>query len=236
MASSQLMACDKFSLYACFATAAVNGYSFDPQDQEIYLIPMGGKAVLWRQAGAHVKRLKRTGQIISVEQAKIVYQGDHFEVENGRVVSHKEKFETETMVAGYVKFILDESGRDIFFIYRKSDWEAWKKKSQQQTGDNWSGNNGQPGAAFLRTKIVLHACKEKIWATGQTPISVETYSVEVDEVTTDKLPEPSVKNLGEPVMMVTSSEPTYETKAAQIAMTSEHRKNGTVTVDSSEGF
>jgi hypothetical protein len=41
-----LIECDPFSLYACFATAAVNGYSLDPGDDEVYLIPRGGKAYL----------------------------------------------------------------------------------------------------------------------------------------------------------------------------------------------
>src|SRR5690606_15733451 len=73
-ANNQLANADKFSLYACFVTAAANGYSFDPEDNEVYLIARGGKAKLDRQAGAHVRRLKRTGQIKFVEQARLVYQ------------------------------------------------------------------------------------------------------------------------------------------------------------------
>lgn len=236
--SSTLQAADPFSLYACFVTAAVNGYSFDVEDAEVYLVPRGGKAYLQRQAGAHVKRLKRTGQIASVEQAKIVYQGDHFEVENGRVVSHKEKFESEIMVAGYVHIILDESGKDLYFIYRKSDWEAWRKKSPQANGDNWNGNNGQPGQAFLRTKLLLHACREKVWATGNTPIGAEAFPVEIDQEDSDPLPDPSVKNLGQPSMMVTSPDPSYQAKAAAIQMTTnDERQNGSVTVtDVEEGY
>ncbi len=179
--SDQLKAAEPFSLYACFVTAAVNGYSLDPQDNEVYLLPLAGKAVLWRQTGAHIRRLITTGQIIGTDQAKLVYKGDVFEVENGRVVRHVEKFESETIIAGYIRFILDDSGRDKFFIYRKSDWEAWKKKSKQQSSGNWvDGPDGQPGAAFLRTKITKHACLEKGWAVGITNPAIEAFPVEID--------------------------------------------------------
>lgn len=180
--SEQLKACDQFSLYACFVTAAVNGYSLDPADSEVYLIPLKGKAYLWRQAGAHVKRLMNSGQIVYADQAKLVYQDDIFEVENGLVVRHAETFKSEIIIAGYVRFVIDTKGNDKYFIYRKSDWEAWKKKSQQSAGDNWTGNGGQPLAAFLRTKIIKHAATDKSWATGNRPALAEDYGVEVEEV------------------------------------------------------
>lgn len=195
--NQQLANSDKFSLYACFVTAAVNGYSFDPEDNEVYLVAYKGKATLMRQAGAHVRRLIKTNQVQYVEQAKIVYKGDVFEVENGRVLKHIEKYETEEIIAGYVRFVIDSNGNDRFFIYRKSDFEAWRKKSPnpntvQKTGQNgtylseslWDngvigGTTPEPG--FLRTKIVKHACKEKCWAVGTTRPDVEQFAVEMDE-------------------------------------------------------
>jgi len=175
-----LQNCDKFSLYACFITAAVKGYSFDPLDNEIYLVPRGGKACMQLQAGAYVRRLIQTQQATGCEQAKLVFKGDIFEVEDGVVKRHIEKFETETIIAGYVKF--NTAGNSFkYFIYRNSDFMAWKKKSQQPTGDNWAGGiDGQPGFAFLRTKIILHAAKEKCWFTGSTPIEVEQFNVEIE--------------------------------------------------------
>ena len=199
--SEQLKKADPFSLYACFVTAAVNGYSLDPQDNEVYLIPMGGKAFLWRQAGAHVKRLTRTNQIKYVDQPLLVYEGDDFSVENG-VPKHVEKFATETFKAAYVRFVLPD-GKDRYFIYRKSDWEAWKKKSQQATGDNWTGNGGQPGAAFLRTKVVLHACKEKCWATGLNNVQADQFSnIEVDDENMNNMNLPEAKGNYEAKMIV----------------------------------
>ncbi len=180
-ASEALKKADPFSLYACFVTAAVNGYSMDPADAEVYLVPLGNKAYLWRQAGAHVRRLMNTGQVVSADQAKLVYEEDVFEVENGRVVKHRETFKSEKIIAGYVRFVIDLKGNDKYFIYRKSDWEAWKKKNNS-SGDNWTGNAGQPGAAFLRTKIIKHAAMDKSWATGNRLAAAENFSVEVDEV------------------------------------------------------
>ena len=208
--SSQLQNADKFSLYACFITAAVKGYSFDPLDNEIYLIPRGGKACMQLQAGAYVRRLIQTQQAIECGQAKLVYKGDVFEVEDGIVKKHIEKFESELIIGGYVKFIT-AGNSSRYFIYRRSDFESWRKKSTnphtvQKNGPKGSylskslwdneeigGQNPEPN--FLRTKIILHAAKEKCWFTGATPIEVEQFNVEVeaeDELVpiTEPLPTP----------------------------------------------
>jgi recombinational DNA repair protein RecT len=192
MASQQLAAADKFSLYAVFVTAAVNGYSLDPADQEVYIIARGGKAYLERQAGSYVRRLIRTGQIQMCEQAKLVYEGDDFLVQDGRVVKHVENFKTDNIVAGYVKVLLDENGKSIYFIYRKSDWESWRKKSpnpktyekigqkgnylSESLWDNGIVGGTNPEPNFLRTKLIKHTCKEKCWSVGNTQAVVETYS------------------------------------------------------------
>ncbi|MDR3271929.1 MAG: recombinase RecT [Flavobacteriaceae bacterium] len=220
--NSQLMNCDKFSLYAAFVTAAVNGYSFDPEDNEVYLVPYKGKAALQRQAGAHVRRLIKTQQTKFADQPKLVYKGDVFEVEGGRVTKHIERFESDEIIAGYARFIIDDKGDDRYFIYRKSDWEAWRKKSPnpktiEKTGtsgkylseslwDNGIVGGTQPDPNFLRTKIIKHACKEKCWATGSLPPGVETYTgVEID---TEDLPVEDAE--------YTEIEPTAETPQVQV--------------------
>lgn len=180
--SADLQKADKFSLYACFINAAVNDYSLDPADDEVYLLALKGKAVLWRQAGAHIKRLKKSGQLHYADQVRFVYDGDDFEVQSGRVTKHIEKFKSETIIVAYVRFVIDEKGTDRYFIYRKSDWEAWKSKAPNKT--LWeSGINKQPDPGFLRTKIVKHAAKEKVWATGQKPMGAEIFTdVEIEEL------------------------------------------------------
>lgn len=206
--SESLKNAEPFSLYACFLTIAVKNYSLDPEDQEVYLFCQDGKkAKIQRQAGAHVRRLMETGQIVYADQPKIVYQGDDFKVSNGRVIEHAENFATEIMIAGYVRFVLPGNA-DRYFIYRKSDWEAWRKKSRQAGGDNWNENNNQPLAAFLRTKLLLHAAKEKAWATGSTNPLIEIYDVEIDEdedVVKDQLPAINQNATYQPSMVVTSA-------------------------------
>ncbi|MDR0793975.1 MAG: recombinase RecT [Chitinophagaceae bacterium] len=195
--SDQLAKCDPFSIYACFVTAAVNGYSLDPQDGEVYLIPRDGNARLDIQAPAKVRRLMRTRQVQYADQAKLVYEGDDFEVINGRVLRHVERFRSDNIVAGYSRMVIDDKGNDRFFIYRKSDWEAWRKKSSNPKSyekegkygkylsaslwDNGIINGQNPEPGFLRTKIIKHACTEKCWASGRNPAFVENFKdVEIE--------------------------------------------------------
>jgi recombinational DNA repair protein RecT len=181
--SDALRNCDPFSLYACLVTIAARGYSLDPQDDEVYLIPRKGKAAIQRQAGAHVRRLITSGQIIFAEQPVLVFEGDTFLVQRGRVIDHIEAFKSNNIIAGYIRYVIDDKGTDRFFVYRPSDWLSWKKKSDMKEGANWTGNNGQPEPGFLRTKIVLHSAKEKCWATGHTQATVELYEdIEFDVI------------------------------------------------------
>lgn len=185
-ANLDLAKCDRFSLYACFLTVSVKGWSLDPQDDEVYIIPRGGKACIDRQAGAYVRRLIETGQIKAAGQPVLVFDGDIFQVENGRVIKHVENFSSDVMKAAYIEFFLAD-GNTRYFIYKKSDWEAWKNRSPQKSGQNWNSTGGQPDPGFLRTKIVKHACKEKCWASGSTPAGVEIY--ETIEVDSEELPD-----------------------------------------------
>lgn len=201
--SDKLRQADKFSLYACFVVAAANGYSFDPLDEEVYLWPIDGKARLSRQAGAYVQKLSKTRQIKYADQAKLVYKGDEFEVENGRVKKHTEKFESDDIIAGYIRFFLDDLGNEKHFIYRRSDWEAWRKKSpnghskekqgkygnyiSESLWDNGEVNGTNPEPNFLRTKITKHAAKDKSWAVGNTPLfdpdgSLQSIEIDADEI------------------------------------------------------
>lgn len=244
---------EPFSLYACFVTAAVNGYSLDPQDNEVYLICRDGKACLDRQAGAHIKKLTRTGQIQYCEQAKLVYQGDVFEVENGRVKRHVETFQSDTIIAGYVKMIIDENGTDRFFIYRKSDWESWRSKSpnKKTIEKNYDGRTylspslwdsgilggTQPDPGFLRTKIVKHAASEKCWSSSST-IPVETYAeIEVDtddEVKNDTLATVPVQQQALPQQTEPILKPSIAQQPSNDDFASSIPPASTVTVDSDD--
>lgn len=184
--SPALSKCNKFSLYACFLTCAVNGYSLDPADNEVYLVPIKDKCNIWKQAGAHVKRLIRTEQVIRAEQAVLVYEGDDFEVQMGKVTKHNENFKSEVIKYAYIRFFVgtDREGKEIdkYFIYRKTDWQYWRKKSMSPNGENWNGNDGQPLPAFLKTKVTKHACTDSSWSTGALPATVQTFDVEIEDV------------------------------------------------------
>lgn len=182
--SGALQNCDRFSLYAAFVTAAANGYSLDPADNTVYLVPKGGKAVLWRQAGAHVHRLIRSNQIRHAEQVQLVYRGDIFKVMGSKVLEHIQNFGSDEFFAGYQEFVLPD-GQSRFFIYRQSNWEEWRSKSDVPNGENWNyKGSGRPKEGFLKTKITKHACTEKVWATGMNPIAPDHFQdieVETDE-------------------------------------------------------
>jgi len=219
--SEQLQKCDKLSIYACFVTAAVKGYSLDPADDEIYIIPRGGKAYLQRQAGAHIRRLLVTKQIKSADQPKLVYKGDDFAVTNGKV-NHVEKFQTEEFIAAYIRYVLPDD-TEKYFVYRKSDWEAWKEKSPQKGGPLWTGNNGQPNAAFLRTKIILHSAKSKAWATGSIPAEAESFNVEIDVDDTDK---PAIEAKSEVIDSFSTKEEVKETATVVVETSQDEKDSG----------
>lgn len=249
--SKDLANADRFSLYACFATAAVNGYSLDPADNEVYMIARGGKACLDRQAGAYVRRVVRTGQAQYFDQAKLVYQGDVFQVENGRVVRHVENFQSDIIIAGYVRVIIDETGADRFFIYRQSDWQAWRRKSSnpstiikkrhdggeylsESLWDNGQINGTQPEPNFLRTKIIKHAAKEKCWYTGNTPAVVDVFEdVEIDS---EDIPA-AQHEAANPTVITVAGQPVAETVANTQHFAPEAPAAQTITVEAEDdGF
>jgi len=181
-ANTELAKCTIDSLYKCFIQAAIRGYSLDAADQQCYMYPYGAVATLQPQAGAFIEKLKRNKQISHCDQVKFVYQGDVKEIVNGKVIKHIENFASEIIELAYIRMTRID-GTEIYFIYRPSDWAAWRSKSKQKDSENWKGGfNGQPMAAFLRTKVTLHAAKEKIWSPSNTPIFFEKYDeVEVIE-------------------------------------------------------
>lgn len=168
--------CNPFSVYQCLTTIAAYGYSVDPADDHIYLIPRDGKLCISRQPGSKLLRLIKTNQVVIAGEPTLVYEGDTYEVEDGMVKKHVEKFSSDKIIAGYVKFTLDSKGTQRHIRYRISDWEGWRLKSPQATGGNWRWmGKDQPHPGFLRTKIMGHACTERCWIPGNYPNQAEAY-------------------------------------------------------------
>jgi len=176
---------DPMSIYKAIVTLGAKGWSVDPQDKEVYLLAKGGKAVIWPQAQAHIRRLLNNKLVIYADQPKLVMDGDVFEEENGKV-RHIAKRQSKKIIAGYVRFVLDERGTEKFIIYDESDWESWRKESPQKDGKNWRGNDDQPNPGFLRTKIIKHAAMDSSWPSGSTPIGAEVFNDVVDEEISDE--------------------------------------------------
>jgi recombinational DNA repair protein RecT len=179
--------CSAFSVYAVMTTIAAYGYSADPADGHIYLIPRSGKLCVSKQAGAHLLRLYKTKQITYNSEATLIYEGDIFSKKNG-IIDHEECYKSDKIIGGYVKFTLDANGTQRHISYKLSDIEGWRAKSDSKEGSNWRfEKTGQPHPGFLRTKIMSHACQEKCWMPGNNPMNVETMSdvFVADEVTED---------------------------------------------------
>lgn len=248
-ASDALRGTDPFSLYAVFVTVAANGYSIDPADNEIFIVPKAGKAVIWRQAGAHIRKLVESGQILHADQAQLVYEGDEYEVNRGVVEKHVEKYASDVYKAAYIRFELhpDSTGKkqEKYFTYRKSDWEGWRKKSTSTKTDNpWiTGPHGQADPGFLRTKISKHAAMEKSWGSGMRILALDQFeNVEYEEL--DDAVTPTLKqSMEKPREIVQGStnknEPTQSvsspvTKSDEESFGSQPKNEPTVTVNNDD--
>lgn len=192
---------DPMSIYKAIVTLGAKGWSVDPQDKDVYMLAKGGKVVLWPQAQAHIRRLLNNKLIVYADQPKLVMEGDFFEEENGKV-KHIAKRQSKKIIAGYVRFVLDDRGTEKYIVYDESDWESWRNESQQKDGKNWRGNDGQPNPGFLRTKLIKHAAMDTSWPSGSTPVGMETYNDVIDEeIPYEELPktETKVETIAEPV-------------------------------------
>lgn len=192
---------DPMSIYKAIVTLGAKGWSVDPQDKDVYMLAKGGKVVLWPQAQAHIRRLLNNKLIVYADQPKLVMEGDFFEEENGKV-KHIAKRQSKKIIAGYIRFVLDDRGTEKYIVYDESDWESWRNESQQKDGKNWRGNDGQPNPGFLRTKLIKHAAMDTSWPSGSTPVGMETYNDVIDEeIAYEELPKTETKaeTIAEPV-------------------------------------
>ena len=186
-----LSTCTGFSLYSCFQTCAVKGYSLDAADKQAYMVAFGGKAQLLVQAEAHITRLIETKQIADADGVQLVYEGDLFEVNMGKVERHVPANTSDKIIAGYIRFYLN-TGRAKDFIYYPKNWNDWKRDSKNKDGANWN-SNGQPRAGFLKKKITKHAACDGSWGSGSVPVTeiYEDVEVDADDVETNQQPRPA---------------------------------------------
>lgn len=183
------------AVYKAWIMIAIRGYDLDPTAGEVYIMPFGETIDIQRQAPYMVRRLIESGQIQTCYPAQLVFEGDEIEIRDGMVTSHVMRLKSNKIIAGYVK-MLNRSGKEICFIYRPVNWNQWRKKSKQQEGDNWkNGEDGQPIEAFLKTKIVKHACNEKCFASGDRRLTEDWFPEVEEKEAVDALAEVDVEDV-----------------------------------------
>jgi hypothetical protein len=171
----KIAGCTPFSVYACLTTCAAYGYSLDPADEQVYLIPYGNKLSISKQPGEKLHRLYRTKQVVKNTPVTLVYENDKFSIVDG-FPKHEAFRPVGQIVAGYVIFTLP-GGKQQPFIYWKEDWEIWRTSAPDKNGSNWRASvwdekatalisTNQPKPNFLKSKIISHACTEKCWLPG----------------------------------------------------------------------
>lgn len=176
-------------IYKIWIMIAVRGYDLDPSEGEVYIMPYGDKIELQKQAPYLLRRLKDSKQVKECFPAQLIFEGDEFEFVDGMISKHSRKLKSNHIIAGYV--IMEKyNGHKVCFFYTPENWLSWKSKSKQANGENWTGGtNGQPNESFLKTKIMLHACKEKCWASNRKSISEDFFPEVESEDEKQEVPE-----------------------------------------------
>lgn len=178
------------SVYGCMLNAAAENGSFAPADEEYYLYPLGGRLFMQKRPNMYIKRLIETNQISRVLTVQLVKEGDDFEVEDDFVKRHKRNFKTDTIIAGYIKFLLPDGKSEKHIVYEPFDWDSWRASSKDMSSGNWrytppgspaTYKSFQPKPGFLKSKIISHACQERTFTPGRLPVSLVIYQEVIRE-------------------------------------------------------
>lgn len=262
--NADLRACEPLSLYGVFIDVAVNGLSLDPTKNLVYVIPnnvnVGTKeSPIWAKRAAlsispqgELAIRQRDGQIKYADNVVIVYEGDEFQpgtdAAGNKTVHYKLNVSHSTVIIGaYIRIVRVDGSVDFQWML-KADIDRLagysERKNKGKVNALYTSNNGQIDSGFLAAKMIKHAFKAYPKARiGGSFAQLETDKIELTEeeiygLDTKELPDPSVKNLGQPTMMVTSPEPSYEAKAAKLQMQSSGQPelNGSVTVQDADEY
>lgn len=166
-----LQKCDKISLYGAFLDVAVNGLSFDPTKNLVYLVPynvnIGTKEnAKWIQkVKVHISPYgellirQKCGQIKHADNPVLVYEGDSFKVtttEAGTKVYHEANFGKRSgkLVACFLRIVRNDDSVD-FKIMTVEELEIIRKSSKTGDGPAWTNAYG----GMLMAKTIKHAFK-----------------------------------------------------------------------------
>lgn len=181
-ANKELLKCTIFSLYGCLLDIIVNGLTFDPASNLMYLTQRGvniapkGQQAVWEQRAKNVispygelaLRIK-FGQVKYVDDPVIVYDGDLWEPgynEVGlRYCIYKTKLPriNKNIIGSFIKITRNDGSMDFPFFTEENiaEWKSASEKQNKTTGANelYTSSNGQINIGFLKAKTIKHSFK-----------------------------------------------------------------------------
>lgn len=169
--NEELQKCDKLSLYGSFLDVAVNGLSFDPTKNLVYLVPFNvnigtrnnpkwvKKAKLHISPYGELLIRQKVGQIKHADNPVLVYEGDEFRVtttETGTRVFHECNYgnRTDKLIACFLRIVRNDDTVD-FKVMTVEELEIIRKSSKTPNGPSWTNAYG----GMFMAKVIKHAFK-----------------------------------------------------------------------------
>jgi recombination protein RecT len=155
-ANGRLMACKPESIRKCAIDAVSLGLVPGGQLGHAYLVPFGKEATLIIGYRGMIELAKRSGVITRIE-ARVVYDGDFFEVDYGSeaVIIHKPTFGERGEMLGVYAIAHDVHGNQQFEVMTKDEVEHVRSKSRAKDNGPWKTDYHE----MARKTAVKRLCK-----------------------------------------------------------------------------
>lgn len=158
MDDEKLRRCTPLSLYKAFINTAINGLSFDPSKNQVYLIPYGEQCKTEVSPYGEAAMRINQGIIEGYDDPILVFDCDQFEPEQvagSWKVSHKPKYprpKDSQIIAAYVN-IHRPDGTIMTVIFGMDEINQFKAKSKNPKQYEWAG--------MIKAKVLKHAMKRQ---------------------------------------------------------------------------
>lgn len=152
-----LLECDKASMVSSLIEASALGLEVDGVQGHGYLVPFKGKVTFMPGYKGLLELARRSGQVSSID-ARVVYEGDHFEYQYGLdpFIKHTpgEERDPKKLKAAYAVCRLKDGGVQ-FEVMLKVDVEAIKARSRAGSSGPWVTDT----AEMWRKTVLRRLCK-----------------------------------------------------------------------------